>query len=86
MNYVDALTRCREPHQVLLSIQDALIARHILRDGLPASGESEAGETFGSIDCETLDRIEEVFENARKTTKILAKHGPEADVLGAGGD
>ncbi len=84
-NYVDALTRCRNPHQVILSIQDALIARHIHRDVSSDKGVS-LGVSFGEIDRNTCDSIEEVIENARKTTKVLARQDSEADELDARSD
>ncbi len=85
LDYVGPLTRCRFPHQVILSIQDALIARHTLRDASSAKGVS-LGASFGVIDRNILDDIEEVIEHARKTTKVLLKKEPEDLFLDTRGD
>ena len=77
-NHVDALTRCRFPHQVVMAIQDALTSRHLMRD-TAAREAPGSGRDFGSIDRDICDQIEEVIENARKTTKVLAQ--PTRDVL-----
>ena len=79
LSYVDARTKCRSPHQVILSIQDVLTGRHLKKDESSALGPT--GEPFGTIDRDALDRIEEVIEHARKTTKVIARPVTERDVL-----
>ncbi len=79
MSHVGALTRCRYPHRVILSIDNAITGMHILLDARAVTPET--GEPYGEIVQSTLDKIEEVIENASKTTKVLAKKAPEADGL-----
>ncbi len=73
-HYVDALNKCRHPHSVIHSIQDALEAAHRARDASP-------GESSGEIDKNTCVSIEEVIENAPKIQKVLAKLVPSTDEL-----
>ncbi len=68
---ITGLIRCRRPHQTLLDIFSLLEVRHRSRDDSASLGDS--GVPFGDIDQEILDRIEEAFEDAPKTQRIIAK-------------